>query len=226
MASYRKASAVRVRDSSWCVRARIPLDFYSPQFIHRKRTFVENIEFKEKMTGREARDKGFEIDHWTADNEVLDLKWIEAVTKTEHWKELLLRERAKKFGNVGNMRTELYTAAQDPLSYLPRGRLSEVVENEIEHWKTHDMNQKDIHPRIVAFMNLEEVEEEEVVSVRDVLYIKDYGTKVMTVTNSRDQTFEIELVEGLLNEGIVRSFILFLPSNIKLIDPTTNKLLL
>jgi hypothetical protein len=227
----RKVLAKSIPDFPWMVRGRPYLDLYTPKRVLYKRSVIENVTFKEEMTAEEARKKGFELDPGTNNKEILKLEWTEAVPKKIGWTELRLDYRSPDKclcrGQITKMRAELAYAAESPFALLPHQRLAELIENETEHWKENDMFGKKVHPIILSFLEINEDEESETdVKVRDTFYITKYSETSMEVSNSSDQTFEIEFEKGVVASGIVRRFILFLPSNVHLFDPDDGKRLL
>ncbi len=228
MSSHRKAIAKSLPDTPWFVRARIPRDAYVERITPFSRVVNVDKSFKKIMTAKAARSKDIEIDPAYKDEEKVEVEWTESVPTTITWSEKRLHlrghtGRVREGGNPQTIRQELYEAIKAPLTYVPYDRLLQLIDDETEQWRYSNMLGQKVHPLVLAFMSLDA---DGGATTRDVFYIKSCDSTSMVVTNSSDQSFEIEFEKGVLEQGVTRRFIIFLPSNIHLIDVGTEEVLL
>ena len=225
MTSFQKTIAKALPDQPWLVRARIPRDVYVKRNLPFSRKINVDKKFKKLLTAKQAREKDIEIDPAYKDDEKIEVEWTEKVPTVISWFEERMCSRGKiREGSCPQtIRQELYEAAKAPMSYIPYDRLAQLIEDETEQWTCSNMSGQNVHPLVLAFMDLDE---NGVAITRDVFYIKSYDTTSMVVSNSSDHDFEIELEPGVLDLGITRQFITFLPSNVRLFDVNTDEVLL
>lgn len=223
MSTRRVVVAKAFQDKPWLVRARVPRDPYVENSIQLSRTVNVEKKFKKILTAKAAREKDIEIDPAYKDEEKVDVEWTEIIPTVINWGEKRLVPRHSVQGNHQVIRQELFEAAKDPLGYIFHDRLIQLIEDEIEQWKSQDMSGQKIHPLVLVFMSHDG---EGNAAARDVFYIKSYQSDSMVVSNSEDQDFEILFEKDVLKSGLTRRFALFLPENVHLVETNSDEILL
>ena len=237
MSTLLKVVARTIPDNPLLVRKHITKDLYVPRLVYLSKTIVEPHCFLEEMNAGKARNKGFEIDINIPDSETVKVELEKDIERTITWTEVHLSLRGHRVSNghkeyvipyrtskLREMRAELAYALDSPLSLVGYEKLTNLIKDEIEYWKTHDMKKQNIVPIILIILGIDESTDE--TYSREIFYIKKFNEEKLLVVDSNDNQIEIKLDKEIYETGIICSFILFLPSNVYIYDAETNEKLI
>ena len=209
---------------SWLVRKRIAKDIYTPKNLLFTQIISEPRQVFEEMNAGEAREKGFKVDPKVPDMKVVRVEWLEDVERTVTWSETRLVFRGKvqrrviiprRTSKPVTIKLELAAAREAPLSFVGYDKLIDLIQEEINFGKNHNLDTQPIKPVALVLLGVRSGKTQEAYS-REVFFIKSYTDDKMSVVDSADRAYEIELTPDVLAQSTLTSCILFFPNNIKL----------
>lgn len=238
MSASKQIVARVIKDNPWMTSRCVAKDVYIPKEYHYVRSSWEQETRTEKMKAKKARKKGYEVDDYVDDEAVVPIEITETVEHKTHWSETRLHFRGKVSGNVAyaprssrpqKLREELADAVETPLSFVGYSYLLKKIDSQIAHFRQNDMKTPYIIPKVLVLLGLNESSEadfgETRAYARNVFYIEKYSRRQMSLTDSQDQHYELSLDEGIVEQGQIRQFILFLPSNVQFVDKDSGGIL-
>lgn len=227
-----------IKDDPWMKSVCVAKDVYVPKEYHYVRTTTDKQTRIEEMTAEKARAEGYEVDDLVDDDIVVPVEITENVENKIKWSETRLHFRGKLSGGVAyaprsskpqRLREELADALETPLSFVGYPNLIEKIDAHIAHCRQSDMKTTEIIPKVLVLLGLSETDETDTnetrAFTRNVFYIEKYTKRQMTVADSQDQHYELNLDEGVVEQGRIREFILFLPSNVQFVDKNSHEII-
>lgn len=172
----------------------------------------------------QAREKGYQLDPSIPDDEDIEIELEDGETKTEkvNFNQIVLVDRNRprkvrgKFinkmakGRRKDIRYELAEAAKNPFSFISHRKLLEYVQGEIDDLKERELKEH-VAPFVVVFLGLHP--ETDRVVERATYFINSWSPFLIKVENKQGTEYDIHLSEEASKSGLIRNFILFLPSN-------------
>lgn len=215
-------------DNPWLIRARLAKDYFKEKRVEIFEDVYEEIVEKETMTVEEARGKGCKVDPNLSVSDLIEVEWITRIKKVKGHYETRLQSNTKRDegdweqcatpsreSRIQNVRVELASAAENPRSYVSSNKLRELIDDEIEHWRNHNMSKSNVHPIVMVLLGVYDRKGENIF-VRDTFYIEEYKNNKLTVITETNKYIIIDISPEIYNKCIIRNFTLFTPSNFHL----------
>lgn len=149
---------------------------------------------------------------------------------TQTWQELRLRYRGieknnriqcKRKSKYSDIRYEIHEATKNPLFYALHFR--KLVEDEIEYWEKHEIKDY-LKPVVICFMGYSESGKETHAYCRGVFKIVNQTLNLLTLEDKDGNTLYVSNLKFLkLCEP--RDLILFVPSNVNLLNDVDDSII-
>lgn len=239
MSVSQKVIARAIKDDPWLVSAHPPKEMYAPRSVRCKKIVKRSIPVEATVTAKEAREHGVELEPGIPDDQMVVVEVPQEIEEEQTWWETrlcfngrLVRDSSNSERSIAipqrahrqKMREEIAAAIESPLSFVHYEKLVDLIDQEIDHWKSTNMNGRVQRPIVLVLLGLHEPEDEKDSDVndriysRDVYFIKQYSSSRLLLVSPRNEEVEVELEPGILDLCYSHNFILFVPSNVHFYD--------